>query len=60
MFAQISYALKTHFLAQKQEFLPISVSLLTPYYSGNTKNELCTPKIIELGPGFTYGQFSTN
>ena len=57
MFAQISYALKTHFLAQKQEFLPIFWSILTPYCSGNIKNELCAPKIIELGPGVTYGQF---
>ena len=58
MFAQISYALKTHFLAQKQEFFPVSWSLLTPYSSGNIKNELCGPKIIELGPGVTYDQFS--
>ena len=58
MFAQISYALKTQFLAQKQEFLPIFGSLLNPYCSGNIKNELFAPKIIELGPGVTYGQFS--
>ena len=58
MFAQISYALKTHFLAQKQEFLPISGVLLTRNISENTKNELWAPKIIELGPGVTYGQFS--
>ena len=57
MFAQISYALKTHFLAQKQEFLPIFGSILTPYCFGNIKKELCTPKIVELGPGITYGQF---
>ena len=58
MFAQNSYAHKTNFLAQKQEFFPISWSLLTPYSSGNTKNELCGPKIIELGPEVTYGKFS--
>ena len=58
MFAQISYALKTHLSAQKQEFLPIYGSLLTPHSSVNIKNELCAPKIIELGPGVTYGQFS--
>ena len=58
MFAQISYALKTHFLAQKQEFLQIFGSLLTPYGSGNIKNELCAPKIIELVPGVTYDLFS--
>ena len=57
MFAQISYALKTHFLAHKQVFLPIYGSFLTPYCSGNIKIELCGPKIIKLGPGVNFRLF---
>ena len=57
MFAQISYAIKTHFLAQKQVFLPIYGSFLTPYCSGNIKIELCGPKIIKLGPGVNFRLF---